>query len=311
MNMNYFDLHCDTPFELFHRKSPLKNGSTHITAEKLSGYNKYAQIMDIWSDNKLGDDEAYARFFKICDNFMHELSENGEFKFCVSKSDLLSAESGGIRAVFLGVEGANLLGGDTERLKALYWRGVRFLTLTWAGESCIGGAHGTARGLTDFGRSVVLECDRLGIAVDISHGSDALTDEVTEMCASLKIPAIASHSDLRACCDHSRNLTDERAKRIARSGGIIGVNLADKHLKEGGGAEISDVIRHVLRYLDLGLEKSLCMGCDLDGADLPAGIDDVSSVTKIYDALISGGVGEQTAEDIFYGNARRFFEKYM
>lgn len=308
--MDYFDLHCDTPFELYRRKSRLKDGDTHITSEKLSGFRKYAQIMDIWSQNGLAGDICYGNFFKIYDNFMSELKENPEFSFCRSSRDLAEAEKAGGRAVFLGVEGANLLSGDISRLDVLYSRGVRFLTLTWAGESCIGGAHGTETGLSEFGREVVLRCEKLGITVDVSHGSDLLTDEATEICASNKIPAIASHCNSRACRNHSRNLTDNRAKRIAAAGGIIGISLARNHLATED-AKTSDVMRHIAHYLSLGLEKNLCFGCDMDGTDLPDGMRDVSSMGKLYDEMISSGFGRQTADDVFYGNAHRFFGKYM
>ena len=74
--MKYFDLHCDTPFELYERKTPLASGGTHITAEKVRGFEKYAQIMDIWSQNDISGQECYEKFFKICDNFTNELDKN-------------------------------------------------------------------------------------------------------------------------------------------------------------------------------------------------------------------------------------------
>ncbi len=157
---------------------------------------------------------------------------------------------------------------------------------------------------------MVLRCEKLGIVVDVSHGSDRLTDEVTEMCRSMKIPAIASHSNSRVCLNHSRNLTDERAKRIAEAGGIIGISLARNHLAPED-AKTSDVLRHIAHYLELGLGKNVCFGCDMDGADLPDCVRDVSSMPKIYDSLVASGIGKETADGIFYGNARRFFEKYM
>ena len=80
--MKYFDLHCDTPFELYERKTPLASGGTHITAEKLRCFEKYAQIMDIWSQNDLSGQECYDNFFRIYDNFMRELAENPQFCFC-------------------------------------------------------------------------------------------------------------------------------------------------------------------------------------------------------------------------------------
>ena len=89
--MNYFDLHCDTPFELYKRKTPLASGGTHITAEKLRCFEKYAQIMDIWSQNDLSGQECYDNFFRIYDNFMRELAENPQFCFCRGSDDMENA----------------------------------------------------------------------------------------------------------------------------------------------------------------------------------------------------------------------------
>ncbi|MBQ0125638.1 MAG: membrane dipeptidase [Clostridiales bacterium] len=308
--MNYFDLHCDTPFELFHKGKHLSGDGTHITAGKVSRFGKYAQVFDIWSQRILTDDEAYARFFEIYDNFMRELSETPEFAFCRTYADLEKAERDGKHAAFLGVEGANLLGGNIKRLDELAAHGVRFLTLTWSGESVIGGAHGTDKGLTDFGRDVISRAGELGIIVDVSHGSDKLMGEAVELCAG-KTPAIATHSNSRFCADHPRNLTDELAKRICECGGIIGVSMCDIHLKAGGGSDTSDVIRHLCHYLDLGLEKHICFGGDFDGTDLPTGMTDISSMEKVVCAARSAGIDEKTLDDVLYGNARAYFEKYL
>lgn len=309
--MDYFDLHCDTPYELFHKKSRFSSGNTCITAEKAGYLRKYAQVFDIWSDNKLTDDEAYAAFFEIYDNFVRELSENPEFAFCRSAGDLAEAEKNGRRAAFLGAEGANLLGGEISRLDALYSCGVRFLTLTWKGESCIGGAHKTGVGLTDFGREVILRCGELGIVVDVSHGSDRLIEEAVGLCANEKIPAIATHSNSRACCGHSRNLTDALAKKIAGAGGIIGVSFCRSHLSGEATVTADDVVRHILHYLDLGLEDGICLGGDLDGSSLPDDIGDITHLYKICECAEKSGIDGKILEKIFYGNARRFIEKYM
>ena len=309
--MDYFDTHCDTAFELFHRKSRLRDGSTHITAEKLAKYGRYAQVFDIWSEKRLSDDEAYARFFEIYDYFIAELAENPEFFLCKSADDIARAEKDGKRAAILGAEGANLLGGDVSRLGKLFSCGLRVLTLTWSGISCIGGAHGTDAGLTDFGRDVVSECERLGVIVDVSHGSDKLTDEATEYCALAKIPAIATHSCSRQCRDHPRNLTDDAAKRIAAAGGIVGMSLCPAHLSDKKEATAEDAVRHICHYLDLGLERNLCIGADLDGTELPAGITDVSSLGSLREAMLRAGISEDMVSAVFYGNARRFFGRYL
>lgn len=116
-------------------------------------------------------------------------------------------------ACFLGIEGGKLLCGDISRLDVLYAAGARFFTLVWKDDCDIGGAHNTENGLTDFGRKALERLSALGMAVDLSHASDRMTEEATEICKSGKIPAIASHSSARAVTSHRRNLTDELAKK--------------------------------------------------------------------------------------------------
>ena len=309
--MNCFDLHCDTPFELYKRKTPLASGGTHITAEKISGFEKYAQIMDIWSQDDLSGQECYDNFFKICDNLMRELAENPQICFCRSSADMKNAFSAGKRPIFLGIEGGKLICGDLSRLDTLYASGARFFTLVWKDDCDIGGAHNTENGLTDFGRRVVRRLSKLGMAVDVSHASDRMAEETIELCKSGKIPAIASHSSARAITSHRRNLTDELAKKISGAGGIIGVCLAGGFLSGAAPAHLSDAVRHIMHYLDIGLEKSVCIGADLDGATPPEEIKDVSDMPRLYEAVLSAGVDEGTAEDIFFRNAERFVSEYM
>lgn len=309
--MNYFDLHCDTPFELYKRKTPLVSGSTHITAEKVRGFEKYAQIMDIWSQNDLSGQECYDNFFKIYGNFINELAENPQYCLCRDSSDMTTAFSEGRNPVFLGIEGGKLLCGDISRLDVLYAAGVRFFTLVWKGECEIGGAHNVKNGLTEFGKKVVLRLSELGMAVDVSHASDRMTEETVELCKNGKIPAIASHSSARSITLQGRNLTDELAKKIAGAGGVIGVCLADVFLSDTKPAHISDAVRHILHYLDMGLEKSICIGADLDGSAPPEEIKDVSDMPRLFEALLSAGVSEKTVRNIFFFNAERFIRKYM
>lgn len=309
--MNYFDLHCDTPFEIYHKNMRFSDGNTHITAKKTAALENYVQVFDVWSDNKLSDNDAFSDFFKIYENFKNELSASSEFAFCTCADDMKNALENNKKAALLGVEGANLLAGDINRLYELFKSGVRILTLTWAGESCIGGAHGTKTGLTDFGREVVLKCESLGIITDVSHGSDKLTEETVEICSSYRVPAIATHSNSRECRDHSRNLTDTQAKKIAAAGGIIGISLCDNHLKARGEATIDDVIRHMAHYLDLGLENNVCFGSDFDGTDLPLGINGIEDVYKIHDAAHEYGIDDNTLEKVFFKNAEKFFLKFL
>ena len=304
--MNLFDLHCDTPFELYKKQTALSENGLHISLKKAECYRRYAQVMAIWTQHSLDGEAAWEQFLAIRGDFLSKIPSE-QAALCTSSSDYRRALSENKRPLFLAVEGASLLCGKPERLSELYRLRVRFLTLVWRDADIIGGAFDTDLPLTPFGREVVKDCFSLGMIVDVSHASDAVTQECLVLAREAGVPVIATHSNSRAVFEHPRNLTDEAAKEIAACGGIIGVSMAPQHLDAPGEAGIMSVCRHILHYLELGVGDHLCFGCDFDGIDkTPAGLRDVASLYKIAEMLALSGVPEHTAASIFYDNAERF-----
>lgn len=304
--MNLFDLHCDTPFELYKRQAALSENGLHISLKKTEGYPLYAQVMAIWTQHSLDDEAAWRQFLAIREDFLSKIPSD-KAALCLSSADYRRAVSEEKRPFFLAVEGASLLCGKPERLSELYRLGVRFLTLVWRDSDIVGGAFNTELPLTPFGREVVRTCFSLGITVDVSHASDAVTQECLLLAEEAGRPVVATHSNSRVVYDHPRNLTDPEAKRIAAGNGIVGVSMAPQHLDAPGEAGIQSVCRHILHYLEIGIGEHLCFGCDFDGIDkTPSGIGDVSHLYKVAEALSRAGVSEETAASIFYDNAERF-----
>ncbi len=136
-----------------------------------------------------------------------------------------------------------------------------YVSLTWNGENRFGGGCGASAGLKDDGRALLLQLEKRGIAVDISHASDQLASDVLDMVererCSLKV--LASHSNFRSVCGVPRNLPDTIARRIIALGGIIGLNSIEEFL---GGLDIHALGRHVRHGLALGGENALALGSD-------------------------------------------------
>jgi membrane dipeptidase len=134
-------------------------------------------------------------------------------------------------AIFIGIENGVAIAHDINNLNHFYDRGVRYLTLTHTASNdwCISSADTAPafHGLTDFGRDVVRRMNELGMIIDISHASPETVDEVLKITTD---PVIASHSCVRALCDHDRNLTDEQIKAVAANGGVIGINFYNGYL---------------------------------------------------------------------------------
>lgn len=308
--LNLFDLHCDTPFELYFHGTKLAENRHHVSLAGAAVYPQYTQVMAIWSNRKQNDDTAFRNFHKIADYLMTELENNSHHITFVRDKKGFEAATTPARA-FLAVEDARILGGRLDRLPVLYARGVRFLTLVWSGESCIGGAFDTSAGLTDFGKSVVEECFKMGIVPDISHASEATASETFAIAEAHKKPVIATHSCSHSVYAHPRNLRDEQFETIKSLGGLVGVSFCDIHLTDKQGATVDDVVRHVEHYMSLGGEDIVAFGTDFDGADMPEGISRPANLLKIGEALARLNYTETQIQKLFSENATRFVNQNL
>ena len=295
--MDVFDFHCDTLTEIEKRGCGVADTTLHITPEKAAAFDRYIQIGAVWTDRKLSDEAAWERFGRVVDLYG---SADSAFPI-MTPPDALGAK----RAVILAVEGARLLAGKISRLDELYCRGVRILTLGWAGSDCVCGSWDAEDGLTDFGREVVRRCFELGIVPDVSHASRKTTAEVIALAKDAGKAVIASHSNAYSVCTHGRNLTDAEFRDIVALGGIVGVSLYPPHLC-GETATVGDVVRHYEHYISLGGENAVVLGCDFDGiGKTPEGLGDISALPRLYEALAEC-FGERQAKRVFFENARDF-----
>ncbi len=189
-----------------------------------------------------------------------------------TSADVRRAKHQGQVAIFIGVEGGHAIENSIEKLRELYARGARYLTLThnngndWAGSSV--GVNGTRTGgLTDFGRDVVREMNRLGMLVDVSHVSDETFDDVI---ATTTAPIIASHSSARALGGHVRDLSDDMLRAVARTGGVVNVNFFAMFLDPAFAAAYDRVRRATAAEAEAALRRPEA---------------DAAAVRAAYDAL--------------------------
>ena len=300
--MDLFDLHCDTPLELLRRDDGFSSGGLHITGEKLSQVARYGQLAAFCVPQDMGDDDGFRYFFEVAENFRRAAEECG--------FDLFPDGEIGKRQFILTVEDLRIIENDLSRIGGLYRAGVRLVTPLWGGRTQIGGSHESDAGLTDFGREAVREAIRLGMVPDVSHASPRSADDILSLAAEAGVPAVASHSNSREICDHTRNLTDAQARAVAASGGIVGVSLYPPHLvaDPSAGCTSEDVCRHIMHYIDVIGEDRVCLGCDFDGiGTTPSDLPDVSALPRLRDALLGHELTEKTVQKIFYENAAGFF----
>ena len=148
-----------------------------------------------------------------------------DLMLATSAADIRKAKKQGKIAALMGIEGGHAIENSLATLRQFHRLGVRYMTLTWNNSNdWADGARGEPRnnGLTDFGKEVVHEMNRLGMLVDISHVSDKTMSDVLD---TVKAPVIASHSSARALTNHPRNVPDDLLRRIAKNGGVVQVNF--------------------------------------------------------------------------------------
>ncbi|GGG11754.1 dipeptidase [Paenibacillus abyssi] len=241
------------------------------------------------------------------DLFYRKVLNYPRMKLVRSAGDLeLSLQHGQIGAL-LSLEGVGGLMEDLTNLRILFYLGVRALGLTWnhANWAADGVMEPRQGGLTRKGRSLVRNCNEMGILLDVSH----LTDRgFWELVDESEAPFIASHSNARSICDHPRNLTDEQIRAIIAMDGRIGITFVPWFVNKPQPAVIDDVLRHVEHVCALGGEQQLMLGSDYDGIDRHVvGLSHPGENVNLIEAL-QKHYNETLVASFTYQNAVRFLK---
>jgi membrane dipeptidase len=198
-------------------------GSIDIPRMKEGGLG--AIFFSIWIPSKITGPEAVTRGRAQIDAVREQVHKHSnDLALATTADGIRDAHKQGKIAALIGIEGGHLIASDLGVLRSYAALGARYMTLThsgntdWADSSTAKPEH---HGLTEFGKDVVREMNRLGMIVDISHVSDKTFADVLEIS---KAPVFASHSDCRAICDAPRNMSDDMIKRLAAKGGVIQIN---------------------------------------------------------------------------------------
>ena len=303
MPVPYFDAHCDTitRFQPFRRSD-----KTQLDLERLRAWSPSAQVTAIFAPPGKDTPEDFDRLLA---NAEREYAENADVAvLCRSAAEIRAAGEAGKVAVVLSVEGATLLGCSLDGLRKGYEHGVRIVTLIWNKDNILcGSAQDSGSGLTAAGLEFCRTCWELGVAVDLSHASDATFFDVV---AAAEKPVMCSHSDARALCDHPRNVTDDMLRALIANRGYIGLNFWQDLL--GMDRDIEAVVTHADHILSLGGEHILGLGSDFDGIPAPpVGMEGVQDMDKLFDAMLRRGWKEDLVRDIFYNNLMDFMDRAM
>jgi membrane dipeptidase len=223
----YFDLHIDTPSRLVSEGLNLAESHSYTCVDipkmKQGGLN--AGFFAVFApDRSITPLEAVKEALKIIDVAVEEVNRHpADLFLATTANDVLLAHRERKIGILLGVEGGHMIDSSIEVLRQLYRLGARYMGLTHSGNTpWVGAAEYSdgPKGITDFGKEVVREMNRLGMIIDMSHASDQSFYDVIEIS---KAPILNTHAACRKIAKHPRNLTDDMLKALARNGGVLGV----------------------------------------------------------------------------------------
>jgi membrane dipeptidase len=258
------DTHADTPQRFLDEGFDI--GSTdprdigHVSLEKARRGNLGAEFFSIWVDPETNQGHFAQHTFDLIDSVYEQAARHPDrMTIAFSVVDIERAHREHKLAALMGIEGGHSIENDMHLLRDYYRLGVRYVTLSWSNTNEWADSSGDVNdakiqhhnGLTDFGKQVVLEMNRLGMMVDISHVSDKTFWDVI---AITKAPVIASHSSARALVNHPRDMTDDMLRAVAKNGGTVQVNFfsgfVDEDYRKAMEAQSKDEAAAIQKYSD-------------------------------------------------------------
>ncbi|MGR3374606.1 dipeptidase [Pseudooceanicola nanhaiensis] len=264
-------------------------------------------------------DQAYAldfvnRGFEV----FADLENAGAITICRSAGEVGVALDSDRMAAVIHIEGAEAIGPDCAELEDFHARGLRSLGPVWSRPTIFGegvpfrypSTGDIGNGLTEAGKRLVKECNRLKIMIDLSHLNEKGMDDVAALSDA---PLVATHSNAYEICPHARNLTDRQLRQIAESDGMVGINLASGFLRPDGrmasdfGLDV--LLRHLDHLIDIVGEDRVGLGSDFDGALVPKDIGDCAGLPNLRAAMTDHGVDAALMTKLTHGNWLRVMRK--
>ncbi len=349
------DTHDDTTQRLYWEHFVLETHSDigQIDIPRMREGGLGAIFFSLWSPGTLTGGAGVQRALDLIDAVREQVASHpNDLMLATTAEDVRRAHAEGKIAVLMGLEGGHMIADDLGVLRTYYALGVRYMTLThtvntdWADSANDKPAH---NGLTPFGKQVVVEMNRLGMLVDISHVADKTFWDVL---ATSKAPVIASHSSCRAICDAPRNMTDDMIRALAAHGGVIQINyhigflsqayrdaakkiaseiedankkadaacgddlqcqvwaearVSEEFTKEGKLPPVNweTIVDHIDHAVKLVGADHVGLGSDMDGAIMPVGMEDVTHLPQITQALLDRGYSPDDIRKILGLNTLR------
>src|SRR5258706_3595716 len=258
------DTHADTPQRFLDENFDI--GSTdpkdhgHLSLDKAKAGNLRSEFFSIWVEPETNQGHYARHTLDLIDSVYEQAARHPDrMVMALSTVDIERARKEKKLAALMGIEGGHSIENDVRVLRDFYRLGIRYMTLSWSNTNEWADSSGDINnpkiehhnGLTDGGKQIVLEMNRLGMLVDISHVADKTFYDTI---AVTKAPVIASHSSARALTNHPRNMTDDMLRAVAKNGGVVQVNFynafIDENYRKAAEAQVKDRDAAVKAYTD-------------------------------------------------------------
>lgn len=322
--MKVVDMHCDTIRLIWNAEKEgkpisLLSNDLHIDLQKMLKGDYQLQNFAVFVKEE-GEGDPLATALEIIDVYHRQMKENSGLiapVYCYGDIEKNSAK--GKMSSLLTIEEGGVCKGSTYVLRTLYEIGVRMMTLTWNFENEIGYPNTVTQwenydpskkyGLKEAGIEIVQEMNRIGMIVDVSHiGDDSFWDVVKYT----DRPFVASHSNARALCGHSRNMTDEMIRALSERGGVMGINFwRDFLTTTGEKSTVDDMIRHIKHIRQVGGIGCIGLGTDFDGIEEAPDIDRADKMQMLAQGMEKAGFTTGEIEAVFHDNVLRLYKEIL
>ncbi|XP_027008838.1 dipeptidase 1 [Tachysurus fulvidraco] len=316
------DGHNDLPWQLRMQFNNQLNGvdlhtlnSTHTNIHKIKQGYLAAQFWAAYAPCDTQYKDAVRHTLEQID-IIHRMSNKypEDFVFASSSQDILDAFANNKTASLIGVEGGHSVDSSMGTLRTMYQLGVRYLTLThscntpWVDNWKVdtGSDPVEHNGLSDFGKRLIGEMNRMGMLVDLAHVSEQVMSQVLEISQA---PVIFSHSSAYSICPHKRNVPDYILEKVKAKNGIVMVNFYNEYVTCSSKASLSHVADHFDHIKKVAGSSSVGFGGDYDGvSSVPTGLEDVSKYPDLVAELLRRNWTDDEVKDALGRNLIRVFK---
>lgn len=309
------DTHCDTPM-FFHLDIDFARRDDRILVDSCKmrdgGLDATIMVAYLHQDGRdaVSLEAATKKANALLDGIETRIASAPGVALANTPADLWANKRTGKLSIMRGIENGYAVGLDIKNVERFRKRGVVYMTLCHNGDNDICDSavrsqkeHG---GLSQFGREVVGEMNRVGMMVDLSHGAATSFYDAMEVS---RVPIVCSHASCRALCDHPRNLDDDQLRALAKNGGVMQVTLYPGFLRLDGQATITDALAHLDHAVEVMGVDHVGLGTDFDGDGGVPGLANASELINYTRALLRRRYSVDEIQMLWGGNFLRVMQQ--